>query len=664
MGAVFVAEILGADCVSVASALPTTTLVPKPAAKTQELPKPPTTPGQAGAHPLTAEDLNAWLDGFMPYAIGRGDIPGAVVVVVKDGQVLTERGYGYADVAKKVKVDPKTTLFRPGSISKLFTWTALMQQVEQGKVDLNADVNKYIDFKIPPYEGKPVTVLNLMTHTPGFEEAVKDLITLGEKTAVPYDALLKRWTPKRIYAPGTTPAYSNYGASLAGYIVQRTSGEPFDAYLENHIFRPLGMQHSTFRQPLPANLKPLMAEGYVSGKDKPYGFEFVNASPAGALSATGDDMAKFMIAHLDNGRGILQPQTAQLMHSRANSPFSAGEGMAHGFYETNINGLHVIAHGGDTVAFHSDLHLFLDKNVGIYVSMNSVGKEGTAQPLRDRLFSDFADRYFPEAPDAVKVDPRNAKEDAQKLAGVYSTTRGSRTNFLAIADLIGQTKVTVDKDGNPLIADAKGLGDQPRKWVHIGPMTWRDADGHDILAANVVDGKVARFSFGELAPIINFDRTPGYRSSAWILPLLYCALAILVLTVLFWPTRAIVRRRYKATLPLERRELWAYRSSRIAAIAILAVLTGWAVAISMLFGDLGNEASFNSILIFLELLSIIVFIGGLVVALWYAYGVWRRPGGWKATWAAKTWSVLLVLAAGMVVYIGLVFKLIGLTTNY
>jgi hypothetical protein len=352
------------------------------------------------------------------------------------------------------------------------------------------------------------------------------------------------------------------------------------------------------------------------------------------------------------------------MYYRAYSPFSAGEGMAHGFYETNINGLHVIAHGGDTVAFHSDLHLFLDKNVGIYVSMNSVGKEGTAQPLRDRLFSDFADRYFPEAPDAVKVDPRNAKEDAQKLAGVYSTTRGSRTNFLAIADLIGQTKVTVDKDGNPLIADAKGLGDQPRKWVHIGPMTWRDADGHDILAANVVDGKVARFSFGELAPIINFDRTPGYRSSAWILPLLYCALAILVLTVLFWPTRAIVRRRYKATLPLERRELWAYRSSRIAAIAILAVLTGWAVAISMLFGDLGNEASFNSILIFLELLSIIVFIGGLVVALWYAYGVWRRPGGWKATWAAKTWSVLLVLAAGMVVYIGLVFKLIGLTTNY
>ena len=360
-----------------------------------------------------------------------------------------------------------------------------MQQVEQGKVDLNADVNKYIDFKIPPYEGKPVTVLNLMTHTPGFEEAVKNLITLGPKE-VPFDTLLKNWVPNRIYAPGTTPAYSNYGASLAGYIVQRTSGEPFDSYLEHHIFGPLGMAHSTFRQPLPANLGPLMAEGYIPGKDTPKGFEFVNAAPAGALSASGDDMAKFMIAHLQNGQyngqTILKPQTAVLMHSRANTPFAAGDGMAHGFYETGINGLHVIAHGGDTEAFHSDLHLFLDKGVGIFVSFNSPGKEGTAGPLRDSIFSSFADRYFPEPANlATKAIPNGAKEDAQKLAGVYSTTRGARSNFLAALDLLGQTKVGVDKDGNPLLPDAKGLGGQPRKWVHVGPMTWRDADGHDLL---------------------------------------------------------------------------------------------------------------------------------------------------------------------------------------
>ena len=657
-----VAGVVAALGLSVAIAQPTA-LVPAPTAKSAEVPTAPITDATAAAPHLTATDVDAWLDGFMPYAIAKGDIPGAVVVVVKDGQVLTEKGYGYANVDKKVKVDPKATLFRPGSISKLFTWTALMQQVEAGKVDLNADVNKYIDFKIPAYQGKPVTVLNLMTHTPGFEEAVKDLITLGPKE-VPFETLLKRGPPAQIYAPGTTPAYSNYGASLAGYIVERTSGEPFNAYLERHIFGPLGMAHSTFRQPLPGNLAPLMSEGYIPGNDKPRGFEFVNASPAGALSATGDDMAKFMIAHLQNGQlngqQILKPETAQLMHSRANSPFSAGDGMAHGFYETNINGMRVIAHGGDTEAFHSDLHLFLDKNVGIFVSLNSVGKDGAAQPLRDTLFADFADRYFPEPADAVKADPTNAKADAEKLVGTYSTTRAGRTNFLSALDLIGQTKVGIDKDGNPLIPEAKNLGGQPRKWIHVGPMTWRDSEGHDLLTANVADGKATRFSFGELAPIIDFDRTPTYRSSAWILPLLYFSLAVLLITALLWPTRALVRRRYKAEFGLEKRELWAYRSTRIASVAILALLMGWLVAAQTMLGDLANQASFNTLLLPLELLSIIIFIGGFAVMLWYAYSAWQS--GWR--WPGKVWSVLLVIAAGTVLYIALVFKLISLTTSY
>jgi CubicO group peptidase (beta-lactamase class C family) len=662
--AAFIAAILGIGSLSVAVAQTATKPPLGPTTVQSQIPVPPTTPADQGAHPLTTDDVNSWLDGFIPYAIARGDIPGAVVVVVKDGQVLTEKGYGYSNVDRKTKVDPKVTLFRPGSISKLFTWTALMQQVEQGKVDLNADVNKYIDFKIPPYKGQPIKVINLMTHTPGFEEAVKNLITLGPKE-YPYDKLLKDWVPTRIYAPGTTPAYSNYGASLAGYIVQRTSGEQFNDYLDHHIFNPLGMQHSTFRQPLPANLQPGMAEGYTPGKDKPKGFEFVNAAPAGALSATGDDMAKFMIAHLQNGQyngqTILQPQTAILMHSRASSPFPAGDGMAHGFYETNINGQHVIAHGGDTEAFHSDLHLFLDKGVGIFVSFNSPGKEGTAGPLREALFTNFADRYFPEPANlAQKEVKEGAKEDAQKLAGIYSTTRGAKTNFLAALDLISQLKVTVDKDGNPVIADSKTLGGQPRKWIHVGPMTWRDADGHDLLTALVENGKATRLSWGELAPIIDWNRTPGYQSSAWLLPLLYCSLAILLITGLLWPTRALVRRKYKSDLGLEKQQLWAYRSTRIAAVLIVALLVGWLVAAQTMLSDLANQGSFNVILPLLELLSFVIFIGGFAIMAWYAYTAWRS--GWR--WPAKVWSALLVIAAGTVLYIGLVFKLIAFTTNY
>jgi len=250
------------------------TLIPKTppvaAPKTEAAPSIPATPGGAQ---LTSDNVNAWLDGYMPIAIGRADIPGAVVVVVKDGQILTSRGYGYSDVKNRKTVDPHSTLFRPGSISKLFTWTAVMQQVQAGKLNLDEDVNKYLDFKIPPKDGKPLTLRNIMTHTSGFEEQVMDLIAVDQKKYVPYDQILKRWVPKRVYDPGTTPAYSNWATALAGYIVSRVSGEPFEQYIERHVFAPAGMKLATFRQPLPANLKPYMGEGYQPGSDKPYGYE-------------------------------------------------------------------------------------------------------------------------------------------------------------------------------------------------------------------------------------------------------------------------------------------------------------------------------------------------------------------------------------------------------
>src|SRR5436190_9575220 len=204
--AAFFAAILGAVVLSGANAQTVQpTLGPKPAVtaapSAEALPATADTSGAVA--PLNAQDVNAWLDGYIPIAIGRADIPGAVVVVVKDGQILTSRGYGYSDVKKRKPVDPHSTLFRPGSISKLFTWTAVMQQVQAGKLNLDEDVNKYLDFKIPPRNGKPVTLRNIMTHTSGFEEQVMDLIAIKQDKYVPYDQILKRWVPKRVYDPGT-----------------------------------------------------------------------------------------------------------------------------------------------------------------------------------------------------------------------------------------------------------------------------------------------------------------------------------------------------------------------------------------------------------------------------------------------------------------------------
>src|SRR5207249_7317713 len=206
------------------------------------------------------------------------------ISVVKDGKVLFAKGYGYADVEKKTPVSPETTLFRPGSISKTFTWTALMQQVELGKVNLDHDVNEYLDFRIPATYSKPITVRNVMTHTPGLDETVEELFVSDAKAFKQLGDYLKQYLPARIYPPGTIPAYSNYGATLAGYIVQRVSGEPFNDYINEHIFKPLSMTHSTFVQPLPASLAQSMSNGYKLGSDASQPFETVSAFPAGSMS--------------------------------------------------------------------------------------------------------------------------------------------------------------------------------------------------------------------------------------------------------------------------------------------------------------------------------------------------------------------------------------------
>ncbi|MEP6938147.1 MAG: serine hydrolase [Rudaea sp.] len=643
-----------------ASALHEPTAAPPPAAPAAALTSTP-----QGAHELSAADVDAWLDGFMPYAMATGDIAGAVVAVVKDGRIVSERGFGYSDVATKKPVDPKLTLFRPGSVSKLVTWTAVMQQVEAGKIDLDADINKYLDFTIPPRDGKPITMRNLMQHTAGFEEQIKNIIT-EDPNAPDYVTLLKRWTPTRVFDAGTTPAYSNYGASLAGYIVQRVSGESFDDYVDKHIFAPLDMTHSTFRQPLPAALVPLMSTGYITASAPAKKFEIVGPAPAGSMSSPAEEMAHFMIAHLQNGEyngnRILKEETARQMHDTALTLLPQLNRMELGFFETNINGREVIGHLGDTDYFHTSLHLFMKENVGFYVSFNSPGKAGAAHFLRLALFADFADRYFPGPRIATRVDDTTAKQHAQMMAGNWVGSRGAFSNFFAAIGLIGQTKAGVDEKGGLLIPDAKGLDGKPVKWVEVSPFVWQDANGHDLLAAKVEDGKVTRFSYGLLGPFEVFLRADAARDGAWLMPALYASLAVLLLTVLIWPIAAIVRRRYRARLDLPSRALAAYRAGKLGALLMLLAFGAWIGSVLSMLGDLNNTtAAFDPIIRFDQIFGFVAFIGGFALILWNLWTVWSGGG---RRWPAKLWSVVLALSGLVVLWIAFAFHLIGWGVNY
>ncbi len=612
-------------------------------------------PDAASGHLLSAADAESWLDGYMPYALRTGDVAGAVVVIVKDGQVLLEKGYGYADVDKRTPVDPKSTLFRFGSVSKLFTWTAVMQLVEQGKIDLDADVNQYLDFVIPPRDGKPVTMRNIMTHTAGFEERVMGLIGVESDGVAPLGEFLKQYIPARIFAPGETPAYSNYAAALAGYIVARVSGLSFDDYLDKQLFTPLEMADSTFRQPLPAGFQAHLSKAYSAASLPAKPFEIVGPAPAGSLTATGDDMAHFMIAHLANGRygsnQILKPETATQMHGTALTILPGVNRMLLGFYEDNYNGHRVIAHGGDTQWFHSDLHLYIDDGVGLLISVNSVGKDGAAQSIRSLLFREFSDRYLPGPVLASTVEAGTAAEHARMTAGRYEASRRSDTSFVSLLYLLNQTTVSENHDGTVSISSMTSPSGVPLKWHEIAPLLWREDASKDLLAARAADGRVTRLSFGEFAPIEMYDRVPWWKSAGWWLPVLASSLGALILTALAWPISALIRRHYRVAPPLSGLDAKAQRFVRIACIAAAGAFLGWIGLVLAMFSVLDLIPRLGGCVTVLRILSPFVFLGGAAIGLWNARVVLQSGRRWPAKcWAVVLAGSLLALLAAAVIF--------------
>jgi CubicO group peptidase (beta-lactamase class C family) len=639
---------------------PTQLAPTKPTAAVLPASAPPVTSAAAtGAADLTKADVDAWLDGYMPYALKAGDIPGAVVVVVKDGQPLTMRGFGYSDLKAHKPVDPNLTLFRPGSVSKLFTWTAVMQLVQAGKLNLDADINSYLDFKIPPKDGKPITLRNLMTHTPGLAETAKYLIEFGDKHPQPLGKILSRWVPERIYAPGTMPAYSNYGASLAGYIVERVSGEPFDSYVQRHIFAPAGMTHSTFDQPLPAGLKPYMSKAYKPGTSEPQPYEVIGMAPAGALASTGADMGRFMIAHLNHT--LINPQTAQLMYANANKPYPDLPAMALGFYHEDRNGLNIVGHGGDTVFFHSDLHLFLYKNVGLYISMNSVGKDGAAHALREELLQEFADRYYP-APAQNLPTASTAKDHGKVMSGHYVSSRAGGFNFLRLAALLGETSVGVDKDGILVASSITDPSGSPRKWREVKPWLWQEVNGSDYLQA-IPDGNggIKMFSITPYAPIIEFLPAPASLNAGWIFPVAGLAFLIILIAALGWPIVALVRRRYKYQSDVSGRALQLHRATRATAWLFILLGVGWVLILTAVNNDLTSLNGGLDIWMRLLQLVLIVAILGTLAAIWNAWLVASAPGRHRL---ATVWAILIALAAAFLVWLCIDLGLLTASLNY
>ena len=535
-------------CMSVAAQLPDAPLVP--ANETDE--RMATSGVPSATRELTAADVETFLEGIIPLQLAREDIAGATVAIVKDGQLLFAKGYGYADVKNKKPVSPEETLFRPGSVSKLFTWTAVMQLVEQGKLDLDRDVNEYLDFKIPEAFGQPITLKHILTHTAGFEEQLKDFFA-ADKRDPNLGEYVRTHLPQRIFPAGTTPAYSNYATTLAGYIVERASGQAFNDYVKQHIFDPLGMTRSTFAQPLPPELAPLMSNGYKLASDEPEPFETISLFPAGSMSSPALDMAKFMLAHLQggqlNGRQILRPETTRMMRSRQFALDPRANAMALGFYEEPRNDRRIIGHAGDTILFHSDLHLMPDEGVGFFVSYNSAGKGQISG--RTILWEALMDRYFP-APPSEQPALDTAKADAASVSGTYMISRRLESSAFKLFAVIGEATVAAREDGTIEVSSLTETNGKPKRWREIAPLTFRDVNGQDSLIFKPdADG---RMQMVLPYPFMVFQRVGFWQNSRVLLPVIGISLAVMLLTLVLTPVAWLVRRHYKQKLDLTRTE--------------------------------------------------------------------------------------------------------------
>ena len=585
--------------------------------------------------PTDPAELEAFLDDLFAKDMEEYHIPGAAVSVVKDGLLFLAKGYGYADLENRIPIDPEQTVFKIGSVGKLFTWTAVMQLVEQGKLDLEADINTYLDFHIPDTYPQPITIKHLMTHTAGFEDLWFEVYAWEADDLMPEGEWLASHIPARVRPPGEAAAYSNYGASLAGYIVARVSGQSYEEYLQEHIFTPLGMAHSTVQSPLPSDLRALASLGYWDigaglepVPDYPQYFGQPAMIPAGGHSSSVTDMARFMTVHLQGGFygdastevRILEESTAQQMRSTLYTPDSRILGNAYGFFEFDDNGQRTLGHSGGTIGFTTLLLLLPDQDLGVFVVYtNESGGRLTTQHLGFQR--SFFDHYYPTPVVEPIQPPADFAKRADRFVGIYSPTRRPYKTLEKISNLLNPMDPPIeisDPGDGTLLYNDHGI---EMRLVEVESLYFRQTDGSfDVVFREDDRGRIAHM-FADVAPQYAYEKLNWYEMPGFNIALvLGCVLIFLsmlpVAVIRFIRDRRLSRDQKSASRGARR----AYRI--ILAISILNLL--FVVGTMLMLFSLGfprfGVSLTDRIVLGLGVLSAILTVGALV----YAVLAWKN----------------------------------------
>jgi CubicO group peptidase (beta-lactamase class C family) len=602
-------------------------------------------PARSADAPIDPAELETFLNPLMQAQMEERHIAGAVVAVVQDGKVLFSQGYGLADVEGNKPVDPETTLFRLGSISKTFTFTAVMQLVEQGKLDLNADINAYLDFKIPDTFPEPITMAHLMSHSAGMDEYYFGTTAPTAESVLPLGEYLRTHLPPRVRPPGIVSGYTNFGAALAGYIVERVSGQPYDNYIEEHILKPLGMDSSTPRMILPASLSQALsltyvyADGNFSSVEDP--FSFNQLAPAGGLKSTAADMARYMIAHLQDGEyqgaRILDADTARLMHEQSFTQDPRLRGWAHGFEELRLENPRLIGHSGVTYHYYTQMYLVPEANLGIFVANNTSG----GRKMVDLVAEAFIDHYFP-SPAAVPPIPLvNSPTDLKALEGSYASANSSFATKEKPSLLLSIQKIQAQEDGSLIRSSLSGS----QRYVETEPMLFQRDDGarvdyFDQITFRLGSGGKAQYLLFHMG---GFQKLPWYETLEF--SLLHASLVLLLF--LSVPVAALIWRFSRRLREQAARQPWEARWARWALGSLVAL---YLLSQAGLFSAFASEAAVLTGTAFGNIAGQYLAYPVVLLALAtvvFTYFAWKK-GYWSLGW--RIHYTLVTLAAVSIVW--------------
>ncbi len=492
-----------------------------------------------------SKDMAGFFDSLIIPEMEKYHIPGLSLVIVKDSSILFSKGYGYADVKKMIPVSPEKTIFFTGSVSKLFTATSIMQLYEQGKLDLDKDINQYLhNFQIDQNFTRPVTIKNLLTHTGGFEERNIGMAVLSREEMLSLEEFIALGNQPRVLPTGRYISYSNYGYTLLGYIVENVSGIPYPEYVEKYILSPLNMTNSSsgYRE----NLLPELAAAwaYNKGEYTELPVVYLNVTPAGSLMCTAEDISNFMIAHLNQGnfRGnrILQPETADLMHSRLFEVHPLQPGFCHGFYERFVNDERIIEHAGDINGYSSLLSLAPERDIGLYMVYN--GGDRIIIGFREKVIEQFIKHYFPGEKQQGYLPGFDAtKVDLNRFTGSYRMNRYARLSPEKLMSIVMEVQLKTNEENSLTLEFMKVLGIPTSNWKQVDSLLFFNSEEGSYMSFEEEKGRINHMNMS-MGPPSNFEKMPWYAKGRLHLVLLIAFFLVFLMIVPGWGLMGLIRR--------------------------------------------------------------------------------------------------------------------------